>query len=276
MDPAPPARRDDLVEILHGTPVADPYRWLEDGDAPDVQRWVAAQNERTRQALDARPDRGMWHERLVALMQLPVVAGMQVRGSQVFVWERPAGAEQLRLTVGSAGDPHVARRTLIDPDTWAADAAAAIDWFEASRDGALVAFGRSEGGTEDSVLHVLDVASGVVLDDRIPHARAASIAWLPDGSGFRYTRYPEDSEYDRKVYLHRLGDDPADDELVWDALPTPETWPDVRSSQRRPARARPRHGWLGTRRGPPARCRRRHLAHGHRGRRGGVGVPIRW
>ena len=230
MDPAPPARRDDLVEILHGTPVADPYRWLEDGDAPDVQRWVAAQNERTRQALDARPDRGMWHERLVALMQLPVVAGMQVRGSQVFVWERPAGAEQLRLTVGSAGDPHVVRRTLIDPDTWAADAAAAIDWFEASRDGALVAFGRSEGGTEDSVLHVLDVASGVVLDDRIQHARAASIAWLPDGSGFRYTRYPEDSEYDRKVYLHRLGDDPADDELVWDALPTPETWPDVRSS----------------------------------------------
>ncbi|HEY5876500.1 MAG TPA: hypothetical protein VIT64_14435, partial [Ilumatobacteraceae bacterium] len=230
MDPAPPARRDDLVEILHGTPVADPYRWLEDGDAPDVQRWVAAQNERTRQALDARPDRGKWHERLVALMQLPVVAGMQVRGSQVFVWERPAGAEQLRLTVGSAGDPHVVRRTLIDPDTWAADAAAAIDWFEASRDGALVAFGRSEGGTEDSVLHVLDVASGVVLDDRIQHARAASIAWLPDGSGFRYTRYPEDSEYDRKVYLHRLGDDPADDELVWDALPTPETWPDVRSS----------------------------------------------
>ena len=106
MNPAPPARRDDLVEILHGTPVADPYRWLEAGDAPDVQRWVAAQNERTRQALDARPDRGKWHERLVALMQLPVVAGMQVRGSQVFVWERPAGAEQLRLTVGSAADPH--------------------------------------------------------------------------------------------------------------------------------------------------------------------------
>ncbi|MGD9705155.1 MAG: prolyl oligopeptidase family protein [Acidimicrobiia bacterium] len=231
MLPAPHARRDDLVEVVHGTPIADPYRWLEFGDTPDVQRWVAAQNERTRQALDARPDRGTWHERLVALMQLPVIAGMQVRGSRLFAWERPAGAEQFGLALASADDPRAPSRTLLDPATWAADAAAAIDWFEASHDGSLVAFGRSEGGTEDSELRVLDVLSGELLDDRIPHARAASIAWLPDGSGFRYTRYPEDSEYDRKVYFHRLGDDPADDQLVWDALPTPETWPDVVASR---------------------------------------------
>jgi prolyl oligopeptidase len=229
--PAPPARRDDLVEILHGTPIPDPYRWLEDGDAPDVQAWVAAQNERTREALDARPDRGRWHERLVALMQLPIVAGVQIRGPVLFVWERPPGAEQLCLTIGSSVDPSIARRTLLDPATWAADGAAAIDWFEASPDGSLVAFGRSEGGTEDSELRVLDVGTGTLLAERIPHTRAASIAWLADGSGFRYTRYPPDSEYHRAVYLHRLGDDPATDATVWDDLPTPETWPDVSASR---------------------------------------------
>jgi len=229
--PAPSARRDDLVEVLHGTPVADPYRWLEAGDAPEVHAWVAAQNERTRQALDARPDRVVWHERLVALMQLPVVAGVQVRGTSLFVWERPAGAEQIRLTLGSALDPIAPRRTLLDPAEWAADSAAAIDWFEASPDGSLLAYGRSEGGSEDSVLLVLDVASGDHLADRIEHTRAASIAWLADGSGFRYTRYPEGSEYDRKVYVHRLGADPVTDELVWGELPTPETWPDVSSSK---------------------------------------------
>ena len=75
MTSPPPARREDVVDILHGVEVRDPYRWLEDGDAAEVRQWVAAQNEHTRQALDARPDRGAWHERLVALMQLPVVGG---------------------------------------------------------------------------------------------------------------------------------------------------------------------------------------------------------
>ena len=75
MTSPPPTRRDDVVDVLHGVEVPDPYRWLEDGDAAEVRQWVAAQNEHTRQALDARPDRGWWHERLVALMQLPVVDG---------------------------------------------------------------------------------------------------------------------------------------------------------------------------------------------------------
>ena len=66
MTSLPPTRRDDVVDILHGVEVPDPYRWLEDGDAAEVRQWVAAQNARTRQALDARPDRGWWHERLVA------------------------------------------------------------------------------------------------------------------------------------------------------------------------------------------------------------------
>ena len=86
----PPARREDVVDILHGVEVPDPYRWLEDGDAAEVRQWVAAQNEHTRQALDARPDRGTWHERLVALMQLPVVGG---------------GAGPRRRTSSASSDP---------------------------------------------------------------------------------------------------------------------------------------------------------------------------
>ncbi|MEZ5215492.1 MAG: hypothetical protein R2715_02605 [Ilumatobacteraceae bacterium] len=64
--PIPPARREDIVDVLHGTPVPDPYRWLEDGDSPATRTRVDAQNSRTRQALDARSDRERWHERLVA------------------------------------------------------------------------------------------------------------------------------------------------------------------------------------------------------------------
>ena len=82
-----------LAEILIFVPsiASMRVRWLEDGESPDVQQWVAAQNAHTRATLDARPDRGWWHERLVALMQLPVVMAVQVRGDALFCLERPAG-----------------------------------------------------------------------------------------------------------------------------------------------------------------------------------------
>ncbi len=235
-----------MVDLLHGVAVADPYRWLEEGDSPDTAEWVAAQNERTREALDARPDRLRWHERLVALMQLPTAGGCQVRGERLFVLERPTGAEQFRLLLvaasassdgrvaaggvaaGGVADGGVADgAVLIDPATSAADAAAAIDWFEPSDDGRFVAFGMSEGGTENSVLRVVDVDAEAVLADEIPNCRAASVSWAPDGTGFWYTRYPEGDEYHRTVWYHPLGTDWNDDPLVWDDLPTPETWASV-------------------------------------------------
>ena len=206
MTAPPPTRRDGVVDTLHGVEVPDPYRWLEAGDSAEVQQWVAAQNAHTREALDARPDRGWWHERLVALMQLPVVMAAQVRGDHLFCLERPAGAEQFVLTRRSAVDPDADPFVLVDPAAGTADAANAIDWFEASADGALVAVGTSEGGTEESVLRVLDAADGRDVGEAIPHTRACSVAWEPDGSGFAYTRYPEGDQYHRTVHHHRLGD----------------------------------------------------------------------
>jgi prolyl oligopeptidase len=238
--PVPPARRDDVVDLLHGVAVPDPYRWLEAGESLDTVEWVAAQNERTREALDARPDRVRWHERLVALMQLPTAGGCQVRGDRLFVLERPTGAQQFRLTLtaasrvdeaGAAGGAGAAADVvLIDPASAAVDAAAAIDWFEPSDDGRFVAYGMSEGGTENSVLRVLDVDAVTVLADEIPNCRAASVSWRPDGTGFWYTRYPENDEYQRTVWFHEVGADWHDDALVWDDLPTPETWASVEVS----------------------------------------------
>ncbi len=228
--PAPATRRGDDVDDYHGVSVADPYRWLEDGESSEVAEWVAEHNQRTRQALDARPSWPRWHERLSALTALPTVLGATVRAEHLFVMERPAGADQFALVLRSAVDPDVAPRTLIDPATMAADAAVAIDWFKPSPDGSLVAYGLSEGGTENSVLHVLRTADGTDLADAIADTRAASIAWLPDGSGFWYTRYPAGDQYHRHVRFHALGADPADDPVVFDDLPTPQSWPDVQAS----------------------------------------------
>ena len=91
--PVPPTRRGDDADVLHGVTVADPYRWLEDGDSAEVAEWVAAHNRRTREALEARPSWGRWRERLAALTDLPTVLGATVRGDLLFVDERPAGAD---------------------------------------------------------------------------------------------------------------------------------------------------------------------------------------
>ncbi len=121
----------------------------------------------------------------------------------------------------------VRARVLLDPAQRATDAAVAIDWYEPSPDGSLVAIGLSEGGTEASTLSVIDVQTGTYLPDSISNTRASSIAWLPDNSGFWYLRYPDGDVYNRHVHFHRLGTDPVGDAVVFDALPTAETWPDV-------------------------------------------------
>ena len=107
------------------------------------------------------------------------------------------------------------------------DAAVAIDWFHPSADGAFVAYGLSEGGTENSTLHVMRVATGEVLADRIANCRAASVAFLPDNSGFFYAVYPEGDDYHRHIRFHQIGSVPADDPIVFDRLPTEQSWPDV-------------------------------------------------
>lgn len=225
-----PTRRDDVVDRYHGTVVPDPYRWLEDGDDLEVTAWVAEQNARTRSALDGLPSRQRWLDRLVGLMGEPVVMGAEIRGDLVVLLERPRGAQQARLVVRWLDRPDDPPVVLADPAADAADAAAAVDWFFSSPDGSMVAFGVSEGGTENSVLRIASTADGSLLDDEIPDCRACSLAWDADGAGFHYTRYPEDDEYHRTVHHHAIGDDWRADPVVWAEHPTPQTWPQVEAS----------------------------------------------
>ena len=223
--------RGVVADVYHGVEVRDPYRWLEDGESPAVADWVAAHNQRTRSTLSDRPAWDRWQQCLSSLIGLPTTQSLSVHGEQLFVVERPAGADQYSLVVRSAVDPTMPARTLLDPATLAADGAVAIDWFQPSPDGSVVAYGLSEGGSENSVLHVMEVATRVVYPLRIPNTRAASVAWLPDTSGFWYAVYPDGDEYNRHIRFHRGGTDVASDPVVFDRLPTPESWPDVSTSR---------------------------------------------
>jgi prolyl oligopeptidase len=229
--PPPRARVDDVVDVLHGVAVRDPYRWLEDGSSEEVAAWVAAQNARTRAVLDALPHRRVLHERLVTLLQTPVVVAPTVARDRLFTLDRAADADQAMLMVRSSVDASVAGRVVLDPVAVSGgDTTASIDWFHPSRDGRLVAFGMSEAGSERSTLRVLDVDTGGLLDDVIDDTRGASVAWAPDGSGFAYTRYPPGEDFGRHIRWHVLGTPADDDPVVFEALDDPTAWPDVAAS----------------------------------------------
>ncbi|HEY8257573.1 MAG TPA: prolyl oligopeptidase family serine peptidase [Gemmatimonadales bacterium] len=227
----PPAPAGDTVDVLHGETVPDPYRWLEEGDSPETRSWTERQNALTEAYLAARPGRDTIRSRLEQLLSIGVLGvPLPVRG-RYFYQRRDGQENQPVLYVrDGVGGPD---RVLIDPNRLDAGGTVALDWYYPSDDGALLVYGLSEDGSEQSVLHILDVATGRELDDRIPRTRSADLAWLPDGSGFYYTRYPASGDvpdgeehYHRAVFFHRIGGDPAADQLVFQPAQK-EYWPGV-------------------------------------------------
>ena len=200
-----------------------------------MRAWTTAQNERTRTALDAVPARGRFRARLAELTQAGTALSPSVRGDHLFTIDRWGDRDRAALVVRSIASPEDGPgRVLVDPADASGEATSAIDWYQPSPDGSLVAFGTSTGGDERSTLRILDVTTAALLADALPHTRAASVAWLPDGSGFAYTRYPdpadvgdEEAGYHRTVWWHRLGDAATDDTPCFTDLPDKEAWPEV-------------------------------------------------
>jgi prolyl oligopeptidase len=221
-------RREEITEQRFGELVSDPYRWLEDDASAEVKTWVERQNELTERTLAALPARDVLRKRLSELLaigsiSLPAPRRTRQGSLRLFYTRREAGDEQPILYVrdGLRG----ADRVLFDPNQNSpSDGSTALDWYEPSQDGSLLAYGISQGGSEDSVLYVRDVKSGRDLSDQIDGTRFASICWLPDGAGFFYSRYPAkgtvpagEERFHRRIYLHRLGQDPQKDSLVFGA-----------------------------------------------------------
>jgi prolyl oligopeptidase len=230
----PETRSRDVVDVLHGEKIADPYRWLEDGDTSETILWTERQNAVTEAYLAAIPSRQGIRSRLQELLSIGVLSvPTPVRG-RYFYLRREGRQNQpvLYWRDGVEGTDRVA----VDPNALNEAGTTALDWYFPSEDGRFVAYGLSENGNEESVLHVLEVDTGRHLPDRIPRTRAASIAWLPKGDGFYYTRYPAPGEvpqaekqYHRSIYFHRIGSDAAADPLVLKPAEK-EHWPGVRLS----------------------------------------------
>lgn len=208
----PEARRSDDADVLHGRRVADPYRWLEDADSPETHAWSRAQDALVRPLLDSLAGRQHLERRMNELMPGYVSAPVAV-GSRLFFTRRLPDQEHPVLLVREGGGEE---RVLVDVAAMDPTFTTTLDDYEPSRDGSRLAFQVSEGGRENKTLRVIDVETLEELETPISVGRSCPVSWLPDGSGFYYVR-PADglSEFDRRVWLHRIGEDPADDLLVF-------------------------------------------------------------
>ena len=231
--PKPPAtRQQPVTDDYFGQKIADPYRWLEDGSAPQTQQWTSEQLAYTRAILDKLPGREKLHERMEQLLEIGNLGETQVGGDYYFHTRRDGKQNQPVLYVRKGVDGK--DEVLVDANQLSEDGTTALDWWHVSHDGKLVAYGTSESGSEMSTLHVIETATHKLLPDTIARTRAASIAWKPDNSGFYYTRYPKKGEvaegqemYNRHVFYHALGSDPASDPLIFGEGRDPQDWPGI-------------------------------------------------
>ena len=225
----PPARIDPLVDILHGVPVPDPYRWLEDAHSTDTQSWIEAQNAFTRAALDGAARDALVAD-LTTRFDYPRTVSACRRREKYFFSHNPGLLNQPILWVQDGVDGEA--RVLLDPNRLSEDGTTALTAIAPSPDGALLAYAISEHGSDRQTIRVRRVPDGSDLGDRLDWVKFASIAWTAEGTGFYYLRFPEpgtvpaaDEQYFGRIYFHRCGDPQALDQLVFEKPAEKETVP---------------------------------------------------
>ena len=217
----PDVPRGDTTDDYHGVSVADPYRWLEDLDSDETQKWVGAQNQLTFGYLASIPEREAIRRRLTALWNYERYGLPEKHGDRYFI-ERNDGLQNqdvLYWTDRLDGE----LRPLLDPNTLSEDGTVALAGLAIDKTGQHVAYGLSESGSDWEQWRVRDVATGKDLDDHLRWVKFSDVSWTKDGAGFFYSRYAEpesgeefqDVNYHQKLYFHRLGDPQSADRLVY-------------------------------------------------------------
>ncbi len=214
----PKTPRKLVTDHYHGTAVVDDYRWLEDWSDPEVRAWSDTQNQYAREFLSKLPHVDDIRRRVREIMSADDVSFANVRknGPYYFAIKRQPPKQQPFLVVLDRLDQPDSARALVDPNEMDGKGSTAIDWYEPSPDGSLVAVSLSSGGSEAGDLHIFDTKTGKRVFEVIPRVNTGTaggdMAWLPDGSGFFYTRHPREGEkppadmnFYQQAWFHKLG-----------------------------------------------------------------------
>lgn len=209
----------NIVDDYHGLKVKDPYRWLEEEDASATQQWVSAQNSITGKYLAQIPYRDAIKERLKAMWNYERYSVPSKKGDNFYLLKNNGLQNQDILyrfkTLQST--PEV----VLDPNTFSEDGTASLATYSFSKDGSLLAYQVSEGGSDWRSIRIKDLESGTVLSDEVDWVKFSGISWYRDG--FFYSRYDAPQKNKKlsnknifhQVYYHKVGTDQEDDELIF-------------------------------------------------------------
>lgn len=218
----PPSYPDPtVVDIYHGQPVPDPYRWLEDLDSEQTRAWIEAQNHLTFNYLQQIPARQRIRERLTQLWNYEKYSQPFKEGGRYFYFKNDGLQNQSVLYTQESLEAEA--RVLLDPNTFSEDGTVALSGIAISRDGRYLAYGLSCSGSDWQEWKVRDIETGEDLPDHLRWIKFSGVSWTLDGQGFFYSRYDEPapgSEYEsvnyfQKLYYHRLGTPQSEDVLVY-------------------------------------------------------------
>ncbi|KAK9846596.1 hypothetical protein WJX81_007362 [Elliptochloris bilobata] len=234
----PQVRRDEsVVEMLHGTRIADPYRWLEDPDSDETRAFVDAQNSLTERVFKECDTRERFEKLMTELYDYPHYGAPFRRGSRYYFFLN-TGLQQHSVLYTQASldaEPQV----LLDPNTLSSDGTVALTGQAFSHSGELMAYSLGSGGSDWRTIKLMriDQASGKGedLSDTLEHVKFSSMAWTHDDKGFFYNRYEQPAEAkgglgtetgankDQQLWYHVVGTPQAKDKFVY-ALPEAPDW----------------------------------------------------
>jgi prolyl oligopeptidase len=224
----PSPARGTQVDVYHGVSIADPYRWLEDTDAPATKAWVEAENKLSDSFLATIPERPAIKDRLTQLWNYARYSAPFKEGGRYFYFQNTGLQNQNVLYVqdGRNAQP----RVLLDPNVLSPDGTVALSGQTASDDGHYLAYSLSASGSDWQELHVRDVNDARDLPDTVKWVKFSGISWTHDNKGFFYSRYDEPTSGNKmtnvnrnqKVYYHRIGRDQSRDELIYDRPDQPD------------------------------------------------------
>jgi prolyl oligopeptidase len=231
----PESKKVDHFDTYFGTKVPDPYRWLEDENAPETAAWVEAQNRVTFAYLEKIPFRQQIKQRLEKLYNYPRF-GSPFRVGDYFFYTKNNGLQNQSVWYvqkGLDGTPEV----LIDPNKLSSDGTAVLNAFSPSKDGKYLAYGVSQGGSDWIELYVMEVASRKVLSDDLKWMKVSGVSWA--GEGFFYSRYPAPAKgkeltsmnEGHQVYFHKIGTEQSQDELIFEDKTQPLRFHNVGTSE---------------------------------------------
>ena len=227
----PETKRDAVVDTVHGVQIPDPYRWLEDAGKPEVKAWMAAQDQLARGYLARLPGRDKLLARFKELYYLETVS-LPRRFGKRFFYTRTHKDQEKAIVYWKEGDQGE-EKVLLDPNKLSADGSTSLGVWTPSWDGKTLVYGLKPNNSDETILHVMDVATGgVSAVDVIPGAKYAGPSWTPRGDGFYYTWVPPLSERvtpaERpgfaELRFHALGTDPARDRVLHERTGNPQTF----------------------------------------------------